>query len=96
MELDDFRARMIKAVHENSIGKVYPGTRRYIKIYEEDFDALLDLVAKPVTVAVCGPSKTCDHKWDGPERVFDDGRGSEATCSKCGIGAMEFDLWTAP
>ena len=52
MALDDFRARMVKAVHENSFSKVaYPGTRHYIKIYEEDFDALLALVLQPPAVA---------------------------------------------
>jgi len=48
-----------------------------------------------LTVFMCGASK-CKHEWDGPERITDDGRGAELTCSKCGMGAMEDIIWNGP
>jgi hypothetical protein len=59
-----------------------------------------------VTVFFCGPSRgqckcecatggPCDHVWDGPEVPFGD-RGSSSTCSKCGMTAIDHDLWVCP
>jgi len=58
----------------------------------------------PVTVIACGPSsKTCKcecpdgpcgHVWDGPPRV--EGTMESATCSKCGMAAIDHDLWVSP
>jgi hypothetical protein len=33
----------------------------------------------------------CDHDFKG-WREFEDGRGGEQVCSKCGMGAMSFSL----
>jgi len=36
---------------------------------------------------------TCDHDFKG-WREFEDGRGGEQVCTKCGMGAMEYSLRT--
>jgi len=33
----------------------------------------------------------CDHEWGG-WHAFDDGRGGETFCQKCGLGAMSHSL----
>lgn len=33
----------------------------------------------------------CEHSFQG-WREFDDGNGGERFCSKCGLGAMSYDL----
>lgn len=43
----------------------------------------------------CGcPDGPCQHEWTGPWREFEDGHGGEATCARCGAGAMHHDLHT--
>lgn len=37
----------------------------------------------------------CDHAWGG-WREFDDGRGGEQFCSKCGLGAMSHSMRYLP
>ena len=37
----------------------------------------------------------CDHDFRG-FRPFPDGNGGESVCTKCGMGAMEHTLRTAP
>lgn len=65
---------------------------------------LQEVVGK-LTMIACGPSNSkckcecatggsCEHKWDGPEKT--DGNLSTATCSRCGLSAMEHDLWVCP
>lgn len=47
-----------------------------------------------LTICVCGQSheaKTCKHDFQG-WREFTDGRGGEAVCTKCGMGAMAHSL----
>lgn len=39
----------------------------------------------------CGSHNQCDHEWGG-WREFDDGRGGERFCQKCGLGAMAHSL----
>ena len=34
----------------------------------------------------------CEHEFSG-WREFDDGRGGEQFCQKCGAGAMAVDAW---
>lgn len=41
----------------------------------------------------CASRGPCQHEWNGPWRDFDDGRGGETTCSKCGAGSMSHDMW---
>ena len=58
-----------------------------------------------VTVFACGPSTgkckcqcpdgPCEHKWDGKEVQVGPG-GWSITCSKCGMAAMDHDLWVMP
>lgn len=33
----------------------------------------------------------CEHEWRG-WREFEDGRGGERVCKKCGLGAMQHTL----
>lgn len=50
--------------------------------------------SEPVlTLCMCGQdhSKPCNHEWGG-WREFDDGRGGEQVCKKCGLGAMTHSL----
>jgi len=60
---------------------------------------------QPVAIFVCPPTKCrcecptmgeCEHIWDGPEREFAEGRGSSATCSRCGMMAVEHSMWSGP
>ena len=44
-----------------------------------------------ITLICCGPSEPCDHDFRG-YRAFEDGRGGEQVCTKCGMGAMEHSL----
>lgn len=59
----------------------------------------------PLTLIACGPSTgtckcecatggPCEHVWDGPEKT--DGNLSTATCSRCGMPAIEHDMWVMP
>lgn len=49
----------------------------------------MTLPAEPaVTVAVCG--KPCAHAWDGP--MVSTGTTDSATCSRCGVSAMDHTL----
>ena len=54
-------------------------------------------------IVACGPSRpgckcncpeSCEHQWDGEVEEFHN--GWSATCSKCGMSAMNHDLWVAP
>ena len=38
----------------------------------------------------------CEHVWDGPEISFDQGRGSSASCSRCGMSAYHHAMFVAP
>jgi len=55
----------------------------------------------------CGPSTTtcscscvedgpCEHEWDGPVQNSEDGLTSSRTCSRCGMPAIEHDMWVLP
>jgi hypothetical protein len=49
--------------------------------------------SKTVTLHVSDKPSRCDHVFKG-WRAFDDGRGGEAVCEKCGVGAFEAtDVW---
>jgi hypothetical protein len=37
------------------------------------------------------PKDACDHHFAG-WRAFDDGRGGEQVCTKCGLGALAWSL----
>lgn len=39
------------------------------------------------TMFHCIPINACEHEWGG-WRDFEDGRGGERFCQKCGLGAM--------
>jgi hypothetical protein len=41
----------------------------------------------------CADGGPCEHDWRG-WREFDDGRGGEQVCSRCGLGAMSHSLRT--
>lgn len=76
----------------------------YVIIYP---NGNLDVQVKPALMTfVCGPSEPpkcickcpdgpCEHVWDGPV-VEPDELSSTVTCSRCGITAMNHDLWTMP
>lgn len=48
----------------------------------------------------CDCPRTCEHRWDGPDEAIRDagGRmvGGSATCSRCGMAAMDHDLRVLP
>lgn len=44
-----------------------------------------------ITIIRCGCKPKCEHDWGG-WREFDDGRGGEQFCKKCGLGAMAHTL----
>lgn len=57
-----------------------------------------------VEVFICGgssncrcqcPDGPCEHVWDGPGVDFENGGGS-VDCSRCGMVAMDHDLWVMP
>jgi len=53
--------------------------------------------ARAVAVFVCGRELCRDgqpHQWDG--KGIDDGHMSSATCSKCGLAAIDHDLMVLP
>ena len=58
-----------------------------------------------VAIHVCGPSSAkckcecakggpCEHSWDGPG--YETEYSSEASCSRCGMGAISHSLWCMP
>lgn len=69
------------------------------------YDAMMATVPPgAITVFSCGPSTSpCgpeydDHAWDDEEDLYDGaGRvcGGTKKCSKCGMAAMDYDLWNA-
>lgn len=85
--------------------KTEPGTREKILEHYDEFMAALDPAGDSITVFRCGPSTSpCgpnrdDHQWDG-WLDFTDGagrvNGGSKACSRCGITAMDFDMWDAP
>jgi hypothetical protein len=61
---------------------------------EADGEKLRQLTGEdhgPWTVFHCIPINTCAHEWGG-WRDFEDGRGGEQVCKKCGLGAMANSL----
>ena len=47
----------------------------------------------------CATGGPCEHVWDGPweERVHEGGATSgSATCSRCGMSAINHSLWVDP
>lgn len=66
----------------------------------------------PAAIFSCGSSSTrcrcecspeggrkCEHQWDGEGTsvTYEDGGGMEsASCSKCGMLAIDHDLWVLP
>ena len=40
--------------------------------------------------------KDCDHTWDGPEWQSESGLMSSATCSRCGMPAINHDMRCGP
>lgn len=72
--------------------KEYPersGTTR--EVPSDDQGALAR--RSPITLCLCGTNNNCDHDFKG-WREFDDGRGGETVCTKCGVGAMAWSLRT--
>lgn len=41
------------------------------------------------------PDGPCQHEFEG-WRAFEDGRGGERVCKRCGMGAMSHDLRVLP
>lgn len=64
-----------------------------------------ECLPKVITVAICGPGNqickcncpdSCEHVWDGPGVEFDEGRGGSVSCSRCGMLAIDHDIWAMP
>ena len=59
-----------------------------------------------VTVHACGPSRPdcrcgcpdgeCGHRWDGPTVTSTDKLTMSVSCSRCGMLAIDHDMWVAP
>lgn len=43
----------------------------------------------------CNGGGPCEHNWGGWQE-FDDGKGGEQVCQRCGMGAMSHSLSTGP
>lgn len=54
-------------------------------------ELLRDAEATELTLAMCGAKPLCEHEFAG-WREFEDGRGGERFCQKCGLGAMARSL----
>lgn len=61
----------------------------------------------PVTVHLCGPATAtcscscasggpCEHQWDGATQTSEDGLIGTVTCSRCGMAAIDHDMWVGP
>ncbi len=56
----------------------------------------------PATAHTCAcrcPDGPCEHVWNGSGRDWetpDGGFVSTATCSRCGMTAIDHSLWTGP
>jgi len=50
---------------------------------------------KNACYCACSSGGPCEHDWDGPEYVSEDGRLSSATCSRCGITAFSHSMRTS-
>lgn len=46
--------------------------------------------APGLTIRACPPP--CEHSWDGPTIISDDGRTESAACSRCGVSALDATL----
>jgi hypothetical protein len=44
----------------------------------------------------CGSGGPCEHTWNGPEYVSDDGCMSSATCARCGLTAFSHSMRNCP
>lgn len=55
-----------------------------------------DLRDKNACYCACGSGGPCEHDWDGPEYVSEDGCLSSATCSRCGATAFSHSMRFAP
>lgn len=65
-------------------------------------DKIADKELETNTAHICGPQgecgcncpESCGHKWDGPQVAFDG--CVSVTCSKCGMPAINHDMWVLP
>lgn len=42
----------------------------------------------------CGNGGPCEHVWDGPDYVSEDGCLESATCSRCGMASFSHSMRT--
>lgn len=56
-------------------------------------DDYTDQLKRAMFVHLSEKPEACDHDFQG-WREFDDGRGGEQVCTKCGMGAMAYSLRT--
>lgn len=53
----------------------------------------------PSETCQCACPDSCGHRWDGEfyeEHPPEGGGFGTVTCSKCGMHAIEHDMWVAP
>lgn len=66
-----------------------------------------DAQAPRVVVICCGPATAkcscscvdggpCEHQWDGAVQTSEDGLVGTRTCSRCGMAAIDHDMWVLP
>lgn len=51
---------------------------------------------KDACYCACGQGGPCEHEWNGPRYVSEDGCLYSATCSRCGITAFSHSMRFAP
>ena len=51
---------------------------------------------KDACYCACGSGGPCEHDWNGPGYVSEDGCLSSATCSRCGTTAFSHSMRFAP
>lgn len=55
----------------------------------------LENIDERIAEAIANLPPPCEHDFQG-WREFEDGRGGEQFCSKCGMGAMQWSLRMLP
>ena len=67
------------------------------KMKDEDWEVSpCSLRSKDACYCACGSGGPCEHDWDGPEYMSEDGCLSSATCSRCGTTAFSHSMRFAP
>lgn len=75
---------------------VYELVQRFADEEGVPVDALRTTFDPNACYCACGSGGLCEHTWDGPVWVSEDGCTESATCARCGCTAMSHDMRTLP